>query len=176
MTPRQLSARLRRQPRPTGIRLVGHVLAIAGLVVLALVFLAGLAVALVVGGPVLLVIDWIRKRRFIKRHLGQSFLMVRRKRRWGDFIVNNVEPALPPDCRCLWEDSREPRSPEMLFVAQRLKKPKDMRRPYLVSISSAGRVRLVPLHDELLPLKTSAQKSTDTRRAVADVIGKVLES
>ena len=93
-----------------------------------------------------------------------------------DFIVNNVEPALPPNTRCVWEDSGEPFIPVSFYIRWRMKRPVEIRRPYLVVIDEgAWTPRIVPMHDRLLPLKRQVKRSPEVQKAVAAVFESVLD-
>ena len=171
-----MSKRKRRNwPPPTLAQRIGLRVLIALLLIVVLAFLAGLAIALVIAGPILLVVDWVRKRDFIWRHTGQAFLVPQRRHGWYDFILNNVKPALPPRAVCLWIDGAEPLPDVEFYINWRIRRPRKLRRPYLVVISQERRLRIVPLHEALLPLKPHAKKSLATQQAVAEVIRKSIE-
>jgi len=149
---------------------------VAGLLIVGLVFLLGFGVALLIGGPILLVVDYVRKQRFLRRHAGQSFLIVCRRRGWRDFIVNNVVPALPAGASCIWDDSGEPSSDVLVFIRRRTRRrTRGLRRPYLVTISSNRRLEVIAMHDRLLRLKSQRQRSVETQRAVANIVATVIE-
>ena len=73
--------------RPTAGRRVGRALIVAIVLIFVLILVAGIGIGLLIGGPILLILDYVRRQRFLRRHAGQSFLFVRRKRGWRDFIV-----------------------------------------------------------------------------------------
>ena len=148
---------------------VGLVLLLS--VILGAGFLLLLLPFLVVAIPVLLCIDWGRKRLFLTHYAGQSFLVAGWRRGWREFVANNVEPAMPSGMTCLWDRTQPDRSSAQWFLDHRIKRPAGLRRPYLVAISRTERsLRFVPLHDVLLPLKPQAKRSVETQRQVAEVL------
>lgn len=156
------------------LTVLGTIGAVAAMVLMG-AFAVGLAGVLIlfspIAVPISLFIDWLRRRHFLARHAGETLLVVSRRRGWRDFIVNNVEPALPPRARCVWLDSDDPNSDVMFFIRWRMKRPIGLRRPYLMVIPEGPpRMHYVPLHDALLPLKPRAKVSVETRRQVAAVI------
>lgn len=156
--------------RPTAGRRVGRALIVAIVLIFVLILVAGIGIGLLVGGPILLILDYVRKQRFLRRHAGQSFLFVRRKRGWRDFIVNNVAPALPAGVSCIWEDPGEPTSEVAFFIRGRIRRHRYVRRPYLVAISARGRLRVIPMHASLLPLKSQARRSREAQQAVSAIV------
>ena len=98
-------------------------------------------------------------------------LVVKGRRGWRDFIVNNVAPALPPRSRCVWSDSTDHSSDVRTFIRWRMKRPAGLRHPYMIVIPEGRpRLHLVPLHEVLLPLKANAKVSAQTRLQVAAAI------
>src|SRR4026209_1338183 len=92
----------------------------------------------------------------------------RRKRGWRDFIVNSV--ARIAGVTCIWEDPGEPSSDVVLFIRSRLRRPRDVRGPFLVAISDRRRLRVIPMHASLLPLKSQARRSRDAQQAVSAIV------
>ena len=170
---RKLAAQAARraQTGPTVLGIVGVVAATVlvaafGIVVIGvLILLSPLAV------PVLLLLDRMRRTRFLVQHSGGFLLVVSRRRGWRDFIINNVEPALPSRTRCVWLDSEDPSSDAMRFIRRLMTRRAGLRRPYLIVIPEGRpRLHIVPLHEALLPLKSRAKVSDETRRQVAATI------
>ena len=159
------------RPLSTLGRRIGDVLSIAILLVIGFAVYAGILVAVVIGGPVLLIVNQLQKRRFLRRHAGQRFLVVRRRHGWGDFVINNVEPVLPSKTKCVWEDSKEPFATAPLFTRWRLKRPGGVRRPYLIVFGEQPvKLRIIPMHEKLLPLKAHARSSDEIREAVRAIV------
>ncbi len=156
------------------VTVVGVLAGFAGMLVLSAIgiALAGFILLLSpVAVPVLLFVNWLRRRSFLARHAGESLLVVSRRRGWRDFLVNNVEPVLPPRTRCVWLGVEDPNSDVMFFILWRMKRPAGLRRPYLIVIpEDRPRMHFVPMHDALLPFKARAKVSADTRRQVAAAI------
>ena len=164
-------AEQRARARPT---VLGILAILAGLVLLAAfgIVLVGVVILLSpLAVPVLLLLDRMRRTRFLVQHSGESLLVVSRRRGWREFIINNVEPALPPRARCVWLDSEDPSSEAMTFIRRLMTRRAGLRRPYLIVIPEGPpQMQFVPLHDALLPLKSSAKVSAETRRQVAVAI------
>jgi hypothetical protein len=164
-------AEQRARARPT---VLGILAIVAGLVLLAAFGIVLVGVVILISPlavPVLLLLDRMRRTRFLVQHSGESLLVVSRRRGWRDFIINNVEPALPPRARCVWLDSEAPSSEAMTFIRRLMTRRAGLRRPYLIVIPEGRpRMRFVPLHDALLPLKSTAKVSAETRRQVAAAI------
>ena len=172
---RKLAAQVARRAEHRMSRTVLAVLGALGGVVLLAAFGIALAGVLIlispIAVPVVLFVNWMRRRRFLRQHAGECLLVVSRRRGWRDFLVNNVEPALPPRTRCVWLDSEDPRSDAMRFIKWLLKRRTGLRRPYLIVIPEGPpRMHFVPLHETLLPLKRSAKVGEKTRQQVAAAI------
>ena len=170
---RKLAAQAARraQTRPT---VLGVVAILAGMVLFAVFGIALVGVLILfspLAVPILLLLDRMRRTRFLVQHCGDSLLVVSRRRGWRDFIINNVEPALPPRTRCVWLDSEDPSSDAMTFIRRLMTRRAGLRRPYLIVIPEGPpRMHLVPLHDALLTLKPNAKVRDETRQQVAAVI------
>jgi hypothetical protein len=165
-----------RRPFPSLGQRIGLTLGIGVLLIIGFAIYAGLLVALVVAGPGWLVFNWVRNRRFLHQHAGQRFLVVTRRHGWGDFIVNNVEPVLPPRTQCVWDNSEERLTPLSFYFRWWARRPRGLRRPYLVVIDEKPvALRIVPMHEKLLPLKGQTKSSGEVRDAVRTTFKSALD-
>ena len=114
----------------------------------------------------------IQKMRFCRKHLGDRYLVVSPRRGWYPFVVNNVAPELPGNVSLLWHSGRSPRDGGTPHPLIRLVSHEQLigTKPLLVRVSMGG-FQIVPLHQQLLPLKCATTKRDSAiRKQVHDLL------
>ena len=175
LTPDRLARRIARRGvprhelnRPTsrlakvGLGLVGMVLVIVLMPILGEVLLVVLLL-----WPAVILRNWLRMRRFARKHAGQSFLIVSRRHGWHELIRNNVIPALPSEVVCVWSD-HDSSGHELLrgFIRRNRWAGK---RPYLVNVSARG-LAMVPLHERLRDFKRSSRRDSSIQQQIGEIV------
>jgi hypothetical protein len=135
--------------------------------ILAFVLLAMVAVT------VLTAYAWIALRWQSWRSGVRCYLVCSSRRGWNEFVENNLLAALPPGVAPVWtgapSDVLSRMALESLFS-----RGAGVPKPYLAEVRPLG-IRICPLHERLLPLKTHGYKDAELQGLLRDVLQRELE-
>ena len=111
---------------------------------------------------------------FKRREAGRCYLICTSKRRWYDFLNNNVVPALPPNTRVVWHKPGGRNTEDMIFTQLRRSNHFAVSKPYLVLVTKR-KLQVRTINDRLQHLKPFARVSEEIRSACVSIIQDTIE-
>ncbi len=117
--------------------------------------------------------DKLALRQFFRREDGNFFLVCSSKRRWYDYLQNNVVPVLPPNVELCWykPHCKKPRIVPWLWRSKIFDIPK----PYLALVTQS-KIVVVSLNDDLQEMKQYTAKDQNTQLRSKDIIERKMAS
>lgn len=111
---------------------------------------------------------WVWLRWHAWRSGNRHFVICSRRRGWREFVVNNLQPALPDGVELAWADQKTGfmRAQAIHLV---LRSAHGLKKPCLAGLTPLG-MRIESLHDELLPSKHCGEKDEQLQHMLRETL------
>lgn len=143
------------------------------LVVVTVILITPLLVAMILALIVAVAVyQWARLRLDCIRSKQWTYLVCSPRHDWHEFLVHNVVPSLPAPVAAVWTASHG--ETKRVAPAGVLSAGATVAKPYLAHVRAFG-IRVLSVHETLLPYKAHAKKATKVQTELRRIIAQSYE-